>query len=58
MATRRPTLNTNYYETFNKEHVELVDIKKEIKDLLDSEKVIASSYEGQKFDCLFALLLF
>ena len=22
-----------------------------IKDLLDSEKVIASSYEGQKFDC-------
>ena len=28
-ATRRPTLNTNYYETFNEEHVELVDIKKE-----------------------------
>ena len=29
-ATRRPTLNTNYYETFNKDNVELIDISKDL----------------------------
>ncbi len=29
-ATRRPTLNTDYYETFNKDNVELIDISKDL----------------------------
>ena len=26
-TSKRPTLNTNYYETFNKKNVDLVDLK-------------------------------
>ena len=26
-TSKRPTLNTNYYETFNKDNVELIDLK-------------------------------
>jgi len=52
-ATRRPTLNTNYYETFNEEHVELVDIKKE-----PIKKITKNGIETSKKDYAFDIIIF
>jgi cation diffusion facilitator CzcD-associated flavoprotein CzcO len=46
-ATRRPTLNTDYYETFNKDNVELIDISKDsIKEITETGiRTIKNNYE-------------
>ena len=50
-ATRRPTLNTNYYETFNKDNVELIDISSDtIKEI--TENGIKTKKNNYEFDII------
>ncbi len=50
-ATKRPCLDTDYYETFNKDHVELVDLHK--TPIIEiTEKGIKTSAGEQEFDAI------
>ncbi len=50
-ATKRPCLDTDYYETFNKDHVELVDLHK--TPIIEiTEKGIKTSAGEEEFDAI------
>lgn len=50
-ATKRPCLDTDYYETFNKDHVELVDLHK--TPIIEiTERGIKTSAGEQEFDAI------
>lgn len=51
-GTKRPVLDTNYYETFNKEHVELVDVKSDPIQEITEKGMRTESGVEYEFDVL------